>query len=205
MVTQFTERAAKEGPMRQTNLIVDQGDEIQSFLDRRFSDTCCSWCKDPDRQLYGKRLPLCASCRRIQRSISKYEKLAEMHRPKSERSIDKYGEELAVARQMKALAERDGAAFGNINSRSMGALDLEHILVKVSKIAVRREIFDNWATILDHSFSESQQRLLFYMVSQVVRAHNCKHRYYKAGNSLPDDWDNPLRKTDSQRSRSVRP
>jgi hypothetical protein len=129
--------------------------------------------------LYGKRLPLCASCKGIQKSIRRYEKLAETHRPKSERSFDIYGYELAVAKHMKTLAQRDGDAFEDINSRRMDALDLEHILVKVSRIAVRRDLFDNEATFLDHSFSKSQQRLLFYMMSEIVRAHNCKHRRYK--------------------------
>jgi hypothetical protein len=71
----------------------------------------------------------------------------------------------------------------------MDALDLEYIFVKVSKIALRRDLFDNWATLLDHSFSKPQQRLLFYMMSKIVRANNCKHRSYKAANSLPDDWN----------------
>lgn len=178
--------------MHQTNLPNDQEDEVQSFLDRFFATSCCSWCKDHNRGLYGKRLPLCASCRGIQKSIRKYEKLAERHRPKSERSFDTYGYELAVAKHMKTLAQRDGLAFGDINSRPMTALDLEHILVTVSKIAVRRDLFDNDATFLDHSFSKPQQRLLFYMMSQIVRAHHCKHRNFIAGNSLPDDWDKSL-------------
>jgi len=174
--------------MRDKRLPVEQEDEIQSFLDHFFSTHCCSWCKDHNRRLYGVRLPLCGSCSAIQKAIRKYEKLAQEHRPKSERSFDYYGYELAVSKQMKALAQEDGREFGDINSRSIDALDLEHILVKVSKIAVRRNLFDNDATFLDHSFSKSQQRLLFYMMSQIVRAHRCKHRSRIARNALPDDW-----------------
>jgi hypothetical protein len=138
--------------------------------------------------LYGKRLPLCGSCSAIQKAIRKYEKLAQEHRPKSERSFDHYGYKLAVSKHMKALAQKDGLEFGDINSRSIDALDLEHILVKVSKIAVRRDLFDNHATFLDHSFSKSQQKLLFYMMSEIVRAHRFKYRSFHAHNSLPDDW-----------------
>lgn len=167
---------------------VPEEDEIQEFLDRFFATSSCSWCKDHNCRLYGKRLPLCGPCKRIQSLIRKYEKLSRGCPPQSSRSFDLCRYELAVAKQMKALAEQDGAEFGEINSRPMDALDLEHILVRVSKIAVRRDLFDNEATFLDYSFSKSQQRLLFYMLSKIVGAHRCKHRRQMAAYSLPEQW-----------------
>jgi hypothetical protein len=162
-------------------------DEIQSFLDRFFSRSCCSWCKEHNRPLYGRRLPLCDSCKRIRDRIRKFERLAKENPQRAERSFDYYGSELEVARRMKALAQQDGSEFADINSRSLEALDLEHIFVKVSKIAVRRDLFGNQATFLDNSFSKSQQRLLFFMMSQIVRAHHCKHRASIARKDLLDD------------------
>jgi hypothetical protein len=167
---------------------MEQKDEIQGFLNDFFSTSSCSWCKDHNRRLYGKHLPLCGSCKGIQKLIRKYERLAREHPPKSARSFDRYAYELAIANRMKALALQDGSQFGDIHSRPVDALDLEHILVEVSRIAVRRELFDNEATFLDQSFTKSQQRLLFFMMSEIVRAHRCKHRAYIAGNTLPDDW-----------------
>jgi hypothetical protein len=45
---------------------------------------------------------------------------------------------------------------------------------------------------LDHSFSKPQQRLLFYMMSQIIRAHHCKRRKFRARYRLPDDWSKSL-------------
>ncbi|HXH50527.1 MAG TPA: hypothetical protein VNM47_14380 [Terriglobia bacterium] len=160
-------------------------DEVQGYLNLLFSTPACSWCKDHNRRLYGKRLPLCGSCYGIRKSIRRLEKYEARVPPQMpSRSFDLIRYELDVARKMKALAEQDGNEFGDIDSRPMDALDLEHILVQVGKIAVGRELFDNCATLLDHSFGGSQQRLLFYMASEIVRAHRCKRRKHTAGYSL---------------------
>lgn len=159
----------------------DDEDEIQSYLNLLFSTTACSWCKDHNRRLYGKRQPLCGSCYRIRKSIRRLEKLeAEASKQGLSRRVDPLRFELGVAKRMRALAERDGIEFGDINVQSMDALDLEHILVQVSKIAVGKDLFDNWATILNDSFGKSQQRLLFYMASEIVRAHRRKRRKFVA-------------------------
>jgi hypothetical protein len=131
-------------------------------------------------------MPLCASCQSIQKSIRKYENLVERERPKSKRVFDFLAYELAVARRMKESAQLEGMRFENIHARPMDALDLEHIFVGVSKIAVRRELFDSDATLLNEHFSKPQQRLLFFMMSEIIRANNCKHRKFNARNSLTD-------------------
>jgi len=162
------------------NLSVDRDDRIKVFLDHLFSTTCCSWCRDHTRRLYGERLPLCGSCVQIQRGIRKYEKLASKHRPKSSRSFDHYRYELAVARHKRTLAHQDGVAFGGIASRPVDALDLERILARVSKLAVRRRAVTVDAIMLNDFYSKPQQRLLFYMMSEIVRAHRCRHRTHIA-------------------------
>ncbi len=176
--------------MRKKRPMVDRDTYLQQHLDLLFSGPCCSWCKDHSRKLYGKRTPLCASCLAIQKRIRKYEKLRRQHRPLSPKSVDRYGFELEVARQMRKSAEKDGSQFGNLNSKNLKELDPEHILCEVSRIAVRRNLFSNLATLLNENFSKPQLRLLYYMMSEIVRAYRCKHRYHVAGTivSLSPDW-----------------
>jgi hypothetical protein len=103
---------------------------------------------------------------------------------------------------MKTLAERDGREFGDINSRPLGALDLEHILMKVARIAVRRKLYEGYASIVERHFGKGQQRLLFYMMSEIVRADRCKHRSHLARSRLVHEW--PERQAKDSQGRQAR-
>ncbi len=154
---------------------VDGKDQIQLFLDRMFSTDCCSWCEDHERRLYRKKQPLCSSCAHIQTTIKKYERLVRTHPPEPGRAFDYYGHELKVAKQMKVLAKRDGNLFGNINSRIVSAVDVEQILSTVSRMAVGRALFLNYSQI-GRLFGDSERKLVYHLMSRIVRAHHCKHR-----------------------------
>ena len=90
---------------------------------------------------------------------------------------------------MKMLAQRDGNLFGTIDSRPVDSVDLERILTRVSKIAVGRPLFRNYSQ-LGRFFSQSQRKLLYYLMSRIVRAHHCKHRARMAVNSLHNSSNN---------------
>jgi hypothetical protein len=162
--------------------------EIQIFLDERFSEPACCWCKDRDRKLYGKRLPLCGSCKHLKALVRNYKQRIAARPPLPPRALDLDRSEFEVAQQLKALAEQDGREYGNVNSRIIEGIDLEEIFGKVSRICIGRNIFEHSAAMFSQYFTLAQRRLLFYWLSRILRPYELMSRRMKVRFSVRAAW-----------------
>ena len=154
-------------------------DFLQSYLDKLFSQPSCSWCK---RQLYGKRVGLCGSCRSISVAIRKLEKRSPLSQ-----GLTQIGNELAVWERMKEVAEAEGIEFGNINAKDVTGFDLEHAFNEVSRRVAHKELFDDWAQLFELAYTMPQRRLLYFHLSEVIRMNRRRHRKTRARWDLVDD------------------
>ena len=89
-------------------------------------------------------------------------------------------DELAIAKRMKNLAKKDAGRFGDINTRNIDGVDLEHAFNELAQIAVHQELPYNDASVFEHSFTLSQRRFLFYLLSSLFRIDNRRHRKMSA-------------------------
>src|SRR5438132_6678453 len=115
--------------------------ELQNLVDAFFSEEACSWCGDHSQVLRGKPLRLCGSCQRINALIRYWERM-EKKNP--------FGpDELAIAKRMKNLAKKDAGRFGDINTRNIDGVDLEHAFNELAQIAVHQELPYNDASVFE--------------------------------------------------------
>jgi hypothetical protein len=162
-------------------------ERIQGLLDLWFSSSACSWCKEHNRPLYGKKLPLCGSCKRIAAQIRKHEKLAAPYAHQPRHLWNPYRSELETAQKMKSDALADGRAYADLNTRDIDGLELEHLFNELGRISVHKELFYNDATMLAHSFSMPQRRLLVALLSRIVRERRRKTRKPRARWTLDEE------------------
>ena len=174
--------------MHRTNCEGLRNSQIQKFLDNYFSTAACSWCKDRDRKLYGKRKPLCGSCKHLKALIRGYQQriAARPELPPRARDLDRSA--LELAQELKALAEQDGNEFGNINSRVIEGSDLEEIFGRMSRICIGRDIFEHSAKMFSEFFTLPQRRLLFYWLARILRPYELMSRRMSARYSVRAAW-----------------
>jgi len=81
---------------------------------------------------------------------------------------------------MVYLAKAEGANYGNIHKKNVAGSNLELQFSQVSKALIRKDLYDgNTANVFDWSFSPDQKRLIFYLLSRVIR-----HRERSARRSI---------------------
>lgn len=144
------------------------------FLKGIYSPPQCDWCKDPYRQIY--RLGLCSSCYRIRRTVAKRQ--AELDECKKKRRNIPFEVKfnLVVARRMARSAKADGNMYGNIHRKNIAGLDIERELVSLSNRLLGKEMFWGGANLFNWSFSLSQKRLFFHILSRLQREFLRRHR-----------------------------
>ena len=137
----------------------------------------CGWCRDPDSAIRSKGL--CGHCYRIKRQIATLrDELSALER---QRELDgmPYIERrfrLENAENKKWLAECDGAKYGDIGSRPVDGLELEHELSFLSERLVGKKLYSGVQNSLNRRFSPTQRQYLFYLLSRMSRAWNRKKR-----------------------------
>jgi hypothetical protein len=88
---------------------------------------------------------------------------------------------------MKEDALAVGRMYGDVNTQEVEGLDLEHIFNRVGIISVRKELFYNDASMLAHTFTMPQRRMLTALLSRIVREHKRKTRRLRALWTLDED------------------
>jgi hypothetical protein len=148
------------------------------FLEGYINKVKCQWCQDPSRELYRARL--CRHCYGISRRLAKAEKtmLAAKSSPMhvSHSHIIWLDLQVKTAQKMVDLAKADGLRYGAIHERQVTGLDLEHQFSLLSQRFLRKDFFYGQANLFDWSFSADQKRLIFYLLAQLHREFNRRHR-----------------------------
>ena len=157
------------------------------FLTRIFADPCCDRCKDPERKLH--RAGLCLTCYRAKRKVIQLQSRLEKLK-KSGKSVPfDLQFEFRVRKQVARLCQVEGAAFGGIDKKDITGLDVEHLLSALSERVIKKDVFFGEANLFDWSFSPSQKRLLFYLISKLERALRRRNRLNEARWSVAGNRD----------------
>ncbi len=137
------------------------------FLEQMHSDATCDWCKHPEKSLY--RAGLCRHCYNISREVSKLESLAQKYKEiKRPVSFD-LDLRLKAARKMVHLAKMEGSAYGDIHTKHVTGLDIEHLFSRLSKALIKKDLYYGAVNVFDRSFSPDQKRLIYYLLSKLWR------------------------------------
>jgi hypothetical protein len=97
--------------------------------------------------------------------------------------------EFKVRKRVARLCQVEGAAFGGIHKKDITGLDVEHLLSALSEHVIKKDVFFGEANLFDWSFSPSQKRLLFYLISKFERAWRRKNRLNEARWSVAGNRD----------------
>ena len=160
----------------QTNLT---NDYPRTFLEQMHREPSCEWCKHPEQPLY--RAGFCRHCYRINREVSKLEsQIRECKRRKQ--SISHYLLfRLKTARKMVYLAKAEGSTYGNIHKKNVLGSNLELQFSQLSKALIKKDLYDgNAANLFDWSFSPDQKRLIYYLLSKLMRERSRRARRGRA-------------------------
>jgi hypothetical protein len=81
---------------------------------------------------------------------------------------------------MVHLAKMEGSAYGDLHRKDVTGLDLEHQFCLMSKSLVRKDLYFGDANLFDWSFSPDQKRLIYYLLSKVMRQRQRRARRGRA-------------------------
>ncbi len=144
------------------------------FLESMYAETTCGWCKHPEEPLY--RSGLCRHCYNISREISKFETSHEQYKQSKEPTPFELRFDLKTAREMARLAKDEGVVYGDIHKQNVTGVQLEYAFSALSKAFVKEDLYYQEANLFDWSFSLDQRRLIYYLLSKVLRKHSRRHR-----------------------------
>jgi hypothetical protein len=71
------------------------------------------------------------------------------------------------------LAKGEGAVYGALNSRDVRGIDVEHLIQTIGDRYLHADVSCN-ASMIDWSFSPSQKRMMYYVLSKFVRQDPCR-------------------------------
>lgn len=164
------------------------------FLEQIHKGPVCEWCKHPEQPVY--RAGLCRHCYRIRREASTLEsQIQEAKREKQFVSSDAFFR-LKIARKMADLAKAEGSIYGNIHKKKILGLDIESQLSQLSQTLVKEDLYDgNAANVFDWSFCPDQKRLIYYLLSKLIRQRERKARRGIAMGLVAND---PIQKRSGQ-------
>lgn len=78
---------------------------------------------------------------------------------------------------MVYLAKAEGSTYGNIHKKNVLGSNLELQFSQLSKALIKKDLYGgNAANLFDWSFSPDQKRLLYYLLSKVIRHRERKAR-----------------------------
>ncbi len=145
------------------------------FLEQIHTGPVCEWCKHPEQPVY--RAGFCRHCYRIRREVSKLEsQIQDRKRAKGLVPSD-LRFRLRTARKKVYLAKAEGSNYGNIHKKNILGLDIERQLSQLSEALVKKDLYDgNAANAFDWSFSPDQKRLIYYLLSKLIRHRGRKAR-----------------------------
>lgn len=164
--------------MQQHSQIATISDYPSTFLERIHSDASCEWCKNPEQPLY--RAGLCRHCYQISREVSKLESRVQEckeHKQSISFDLDFY---LKTAKKMVHLAKMEGSAYGDIHKKNVTGADLELQFSLLSKALIKKDLYYGDANLFDWSFSPAQKRLIFYLLSKLMRQRSRRARRGRA-------------------------
>jgi len=150
-------------------------DCAQDRLDSIFENSkYCGWCQYPFKKLH--RAGLCRHCYSIKTELKQRYRnyLIEKARSKTwhDMFISEY--ELRVAIKMAESAQIEGRSYGELNKRDVSNLDLEHEFGYLSRMVLRRDLYEHGAHLFE-CFSQSQKRYLLYIIARMLRDFNRRH------------------------------
>lgn len=159
----------------QTNLASDYP---RTFLEQMHRGSCCKWCKHPEKSLYA--VGLCSHCYRIRQKVSNLESRVRLCKERKQSISFDLDLRLKTARKMVHLAKMEGSAYGDLHRKDVTGLDLEHQFCLMSKSLVRKDLYFGDANLFDWSFSPDQKRLIYYLLSKVMRQRQRRARRGRA-------------------------
>ena len=161
-----------------------QEDYPTRFLEGIYAEAKCDWCKDPRGKI--ARSGLCWSCYRIKNTVAKLQSKMDKHKKRQVRIPFELRFDLTLGKQMARLAKAEGARYGSIHRENISGLDIEHELSSLSKHFLGKDLFFGDANLFQWSFSLSQRRLIFYVLSRLQREFLKRHRRTIAGSRPPE-------------------
>jgi hypothetical protein len=153
-------------------------DYPRTFLEQIHREPSCEWCKHPEKSLYAAGL--CRHCYRIRQKVSNLESTVRLCKERKQSISFGLDFRLKTARKMVNLAKMEGSRYGNLDRKNVTGVDLEHQFSLLSKSLVREDLYFGLANLFDWSFSPDQKRLIYYLISKVMREQSRRSRRGRA-------------------------
>ena len=182
----------------EASLLASMEKHCQSILASIESEPTCAWCKHPHKRLY--RRGLCGHCHRLQRKLAERERVTASWEARGEDEPAWNREvqwRLNVARNMVDLAKAEGEAYGDIHQRKVDGITLEYLFRHLGMSFLGKRFFlreypsYGGSALFDLCFSPNQMRVMFYLVSVLMREFRRKKRrreaYHSPSEPLPAD------------------
>ena len=99
-------------------------------------------------------------------------------------TLSEFPEPPLTAREMERLAKDEGTAYGTIHKQEVDGIQLEFAFSRLSKAFIKQDLYHHSANLFDWSFSQDQRRLIYYLLSKVLRKHSRRHRRSKASSRV---------------------
>ena len=168
--------------MRQKDEPIEE-DYATEHLQGLFARPRCKWCKDPLKIIY--RVGYCRSCHKIRSELRQLKWRFEEDVKNGEDIHPGLEFQLKTVIKMARLVKLDGEVYGNLHIRSVDGLNVEYIFRKLSDRFVHEDLFHHYANLFDWSFSPSEKRMIYYLLSILIRKDNSRRRrhlaYYAEG------------------------
>lgn len=151
-----------------------ESDYARDFVAWIHDRPACLTCKDPRTPIYSKKR--CRHCYQLDLNVRNLEKKVERFAKEDRRSLINYEFELQLALAKINDAEREARKYGNISSKNLAGIDLEHEFAFLSERLLGENLFHGDASIFDHCLTQGQKQFVFYMLSQISRAVRKRNR-----------------------------
>jgi len=123
---------------------------------------------------------LCRHCYDIRGKINRLRKQVEEHKKTAGGIPFELDYLYRTALAMEKDAKIEGQKYGQVYADDITGLRLEHEFSEISKRFVRRDLYYGKANLFGWSFTPSQKRLLFYLLSLMSRAHLSRTRWNRS-------------------------
>ena len=167
-----------------TRLRPQRRDFAQEYLDSKASRKACNSCKHPNKPIYCKGL--CKSCHSIEIQIdrlsAKVDAFEEQQRETGRVRAPFEELDYRVALSMKRSAEAEGEDYRRSYVDAITGHDIEEKLRWISRKVAGKDLCGQLANVFDWSFTPSQKRLLFHLLSIVHQGHLRRRRKHLALN-----------------------
>jgi hypothetical protein len=163
---------------------MSQKDLPVEFLESLSEQKTCGWCRYPLKRVY--RAGLCRHCYDIRLEVNRLRKKVEAAKIKGG-GHPRFGPvpfeldfDYRVALEMEKDAKIEGQTYGEIATRTIYGLELETEMSFLSKQFLKKDLYYGEANLFDWSFSPDQKKVLFYLLSLMIREQLRKTRRFRA-------------------------